>query len=239
MKYENVLWDSPMCQLSYSDLENGYSPEDLSERLADNLFNMYDFFKATMACLCTYMSSAHACMHSLLPSFGMPGWSPPRHGGWGFIPLKQQQLGVEWIWFSPDNSYCGLVAAALDKQEGAGFSFVKRIARVSGFAQMRTQWKEKCACWNSFVRQLPVLPSSPPTASWDATEGFKWRNDRIPLPPSFWCLITVILWPLFPLNRLKRGNVEECCSLNCFSLDQLTLGTPYTPKTLTYAYWSC
>lgn len=147
-----------------------------------HLFNMYDFFKAMMACLCTYMSSAHACMHSLHPSWGMPAWSPPRRGGWGFIPLKQQQLGVEWIWFSPDNSYCGLVAAVLDKQEGAGFSFVKRRARVSGFAQMRTQWKEKCACWNSFVRQLPVLPS-PPTASWDATEGFKWRNDRIPLPP--------------------------------------------------------
>lgn len=148
---------------------------------------------------CTYFTQAVVCLvdHLLNVEVG------------GFIPLKQQQLGVEWFWVSPDNSYCSLAAAAQAKQEGAGFSFVKRGAGVSGFTQMRSQWKEKCARWNSFVRQLPVLPSHP-TASWDATRGFKWRNDLIPLPPSLWCLITVIPWPLFPselLKNRKRGGM--------------------------------
>ncbi len=54
------------------------------------------FFKVMMACLCTYMSSAHACMHSLHPSCGMSGWSPPKRRGWGVYTLKAATAGG-WV----------------------------------------------------------------------------------------------------------------------------------------------
>lgn len=52
------------------------------------------------------------------------------------------------------------------------------------------------------------------------------KNDLIPFPPSFWCLIIVILWPLFPLNCLKRGSVEECGTSIAF---HWTSWRPQTP----------